>query len=110
MSNIQRYVVDAYSKHDWSLEADNFGGDLVKYEDHASIVANLKLSMARQIEQLQSTLKAIQAAIPCHNSESGFVIDHCNENGDYVSTEWVDPTQIVFDIQKILSDSSEAME
>ena len=67
-------------------------------------------SMARQIEQLQSTLKAIQAAIPCHNSESGFVIDHCNENGDYVSTEWVDPAQIVFDIQKILSDSSEAME
>lgn len=62
-----------------------------------------------QIEQLQSTLKAIQSAIPCHNSESGFVIDHCNENGDYVSTEWIDPTQIVFDIQKIISDASEGI-
>lgn len=62
-----------------------------------------------QIEKLQNTLKSIQSAIPCHNSESGFVIDHCNENGDYVSTEWVDPTQIVFDIQKILSDASEVI-
>lgn len=46
MSNIQRYVVDAYSKHDWSLEADNFGGDLVKYDDHAAIVAQLEAELA----------------------------------------------------------------
>jgi hypothetical protein len=28
MSEIQRYIVDAFSKHDWSLEQDNFGVNL----------------------------------------------------------------------------------
>lgn len=46
MSEIQRYIVDAFSKHDWSLEQDNFGGDLVKYDDHAAIVAHLEADIA----------------------------------------------------------------
>lgn len=54
MSEIQRYIVDAFSKHDWSLEQDNFGGDLVKYDDHAAIVA--------QLEERNSGLEAARLA------------------------------------------------
>lgn len=53
MIDIQRYDVDVnYQWENWSLEEFE-SGDLVKYEDHAAIVAQLETELAAYQEREQ---------------------------------------------------------
>jgi hypothetical protein len=94
--------------------ADTEQFDLVRHDDPSKVYKNVLTRNAWKAFKHRhdsmycknkAALHNILCAIPAHNSDSGFVIDRCDCDGNFIGTEYVDPVTIIQNIQQILDDA-----
>jgi len=82
--------------------------DDADYEDEnagSQYLSQLERAAADKIDKLENALRYVLATIPMHDSDSGFVIDVCDYDGNYIETKYADPVAIIMEIISIVEDS-----
>jgi len=94
--------------------ADTEQLDLIRHDDPSKVYKNVLTRNAWKAFKHRhdsmycknkAALHNILCAIPAHNSDSGFVIDRCDCDGNFIGMEYVDPVTIIQNIQQILDEA-----